>query len=181
MFSISSQWLIITLSITFSQPQSSKMLVPGTNRRIFAVDANVGICVTGYAADGRQIVDRAREEAKSYKDTYGHRIIPSVLNNRLSLYFHYFTIYGSLRPFGSSALVASYDEDLNKPELYMIDPSGTSFRFLGCAAGRGANAAKTEIEKLLSRNAGDGITCRQAITELTRMCVYLFSPSLQPY
>ena len=61
------------------------MLVPGSNRRVFGVDTHAGIAVTGFAADGRQIVNRAREEAQSYSDTYGHKIVPSVLNNRLSM------------------------------------------------------------------------------------------------
>lgn len=95
--------------------------------------------VAGYLADGRQIVSRAREEAENYRSTYGNLALPSVLTDRLSLYVHYFTIYGSLRPFGSAAIIAGFDEDLNTPELYMLEPSGAIFRFFGCAAGKGAN------------------------------------------
>ena len=146
------------------------MLVPGSNRRVFSVDSHVGIVVTGYSSDGRQIVNRAREEASNYKAVYGHKVIPSVLNNRVSLYMHYFTMYGSLRPFGSSVLLAGYDEDLKVPELYMIEPSGTTFKYSACAAGKGTNGAKTELEKLLNKyNGTSGITCRQAVVELARM------------
>jgi 20S proteasome subunit alpha 7 len=112
--------------------------VHGSNRRIFSVDAHAGIAITGVPADGRQIVNRGREEAKNYRDTYGHQIVPSILSNRLAQYVHYFTIYGSLRPFGSTAIIAGYDEDQNSPELYMIDPSGLCFKYFGCAAGKGA-------------------------------------------
>lgn len=93
------------------------MLVPGSNRRVFGVDAHVGVVVTGMSiesedmivhmhtlpfvsslidnitfcsiglpADGRQIVNRARDEASSYKDTYGHPIVPSVLANRYHMF-----------------------------------------------------------------------------------------------
>jgi 20S proteasome subunit alpha 7 len=86
------------------------MLVTGSNRRVFHADSHVGVAVTGFTADGRQIVHRAREEAENYKDTYGHKIVPSLLANRLGLYVHYFTRHGSLRPFGTTALVAAYDE-----------------------------------------------------------------------
>lgn len=113
----------------------SKMLVTGSNRRGFGVDSHVGMVITGVSADGRQLVNRAREEAQSYHELYGHRIVPSVLANRLGLYMHYFTLYGALRPFGSTALVAAYDEDLKVPELYMVEPSGVAFRYFGCAAG----------------------------------------------
>lgn len=145
------------------------MLVPGSNRSVFGIDKHAGVVVTGYAADGRQIVNRAREEAQSYKDTYGHLVVPSVLANRLALYVHYFTIYSSLRPFGSTAIVAAYDNDIEEAQLYMVEPSGSTLRFFGCAAGKGANAAKTEIEKLLNKQGNNGITCREAVKELARM------------
>lgn len=153
------------------------MLVEGSNRSVFGIDAHAGMAVTGYAADGRQIVNRAREEAQSYRDTYGHRIIPSILNNRLSLYMHYFTIYGSLRPFGATAILAAYDEDTKTPELYMMDPSGGAFRFHGCSAGKGTNAANTELEKILNRHGSDGITCKQAVMELGKMLVFVYFTS----
>lgn len=169
------------------------MLVSGSNRRIFGIDSHAGIAVTGFPADGRQIVHRAREEATSYRETYGHHIVPSILANRLSLYVHYFTTHGSLRPFGSSALVAAYDEDLKSPDLYMIEPSGDEFSFLqnmrgrqfftfyvfkylgvcfkyfGCAAGKGTQAAKTELEKVLNKAGENGLSAREAVKELAKM------------
>lgn len=155
--------------IAVGKPQASKMLVPGSNRRVYAVDRQVGMVVTGYAADGRQLVNRAREEAQSYRDTYGHHVLPTVLANRLSLYVHYFTMYGSLRPFGCAGIIAGFDGDLKTPELYMVEPSGTAFKFFGCAAGKGANAAKTELEKILNKYGNAGITCREAVKELANM------------
>jgi 20S proteasome subunit alpha 7 len=147
------------------------MLVAGSNRRSYGIDSNVGIVVTGYLADGRQIVNRAREEAQNYKDTYGHNVIPSILANRLGLYVHYFTLHGSLRPFGAVGLLAAYDNDTKSHELYMVEPSGACFRYYGCAAGKGAQAAKTEVEKILYKAGSDGvqISCREAVKELARM------------
>jgi 20S proteasome subunit alpha 7 len=153
------------------------MLVAGSNRCVFGVDRHSGMVVTGHAADGRQIVNRAREESQNYKDTYGHNVIPSILANRLSLYVHYFTLYGSLRPFGSTAIVATYDDDDKEPQLYMVEPSGASYRFFGCAAGKGANAAKTEIEKLLNKQGTAGITCRDAVNELARILHVIRDPA----
>ena len=151
----------------------SKMLVHGSNRRSFGIDAHAGLVITGLSADGRQIVNRAREEAHNYKDTYGHRIVPSVLATRLSLYMHYFTIYGSLRPFGATAIIAAYDEDMKTPEMYMLEPSGVAFRYFGCAAGKGAQAAKTELEKILGKNSS--LTCVEATKEIAKMYNMLYS------
>ena len=156
-------------SPTSRQPQLSKMLVAGSNRRIFSVDSHVGIAVTGFAADGRQIVNRARDESKDYAEFYGQKIVPLVLINRLGLYVHHFTRHGSLRPFGASALMASYDEDTQKAELYMVEPSGLALRYFGSSVGKGAQAAKTELEKVIVQFGENGITCRQAVVELTKM------------
>lgn len=153
------------------KPQASKMLVAGSNRRMFGVTARAGIAVTGFVADGRQVVNRARDEARNYKDAYGHNVVPSILANRLANYVHYFTTHGALRPFGCVSLLAAYDEDLKSHELYMVEPSGLCFRYFGCAAGKGANAAKTEVEKILQRagSSGTEITCREAVKELARI------------
>ena len=149
------------------------MLVAGSNRRAFGIDSHAGMVVTGLSADGRQLVNRAREEAQNYRDSYGSKIVPSILANRLAMYVHYFTLHASLRPFGSVALVASYDEDMKTPELYMVEPSGNTFRYYGCAAGKGAQAAKTELEKVLTKyTVGTGaltLTARDAVKELAKM------------
>mmetsp|Transcript_8141 Transcript_8141/g.8296 ORF Transcript_8141/g.8296 Transcript_8141/m.8296 type:complete len:268 (+) Transcript_8141:133-936(+) len=163
--------------VAVEKPQVSKMLVKGSNRRVFGIDSHAGMAVTGYAADGRQMVNRARDEAVNYKESYGSRIVPSVLSNRLSLFVHYFTIHGSLRPFGSTAIVASYDEDMKTPELYMVEPSGQAYRYYGCTAGKGAQAAKTEIEKVFNKAGAEGITCKDAVKELAKIMHIIRDPS----
>lgn len=147
----------------------SKMLVAGSNRRIFGVDSHAGIAITGFTADGRQLVHRAREEAQNYRETYGHRIVPSILANRIALFVHFYTTHGSLRPFGSTGLIAAYDEAEKKASLYMVEPSGVCFKHFGCAAGKGAQAAKTELEKVIGRAGENGITCREAVKQLASM------------
>lgn len=159
------------------KPLKSKMLVAGSNRRIFSIDSHVGVAVTGLPPDGRQVVNRAREEAHNYLDTYGHKIVPSVLSNRIAQFVHYYTTHGALRPFGCSTLMAAYDEDMKTPELYMVDPSGLCFRYYGCAAGKGAQAAKTEIEKTLAKREQSGITVQEAVQELANIMYTIRDPS----
>jgi 20S proteasome subunit alpha 7 len=67
-------------------------------------------------------------------------------------------------------LIAAYDEDLKSAELYMVEPSGLAFRYFGCAAGKGAQAAKTELEKIINRTSeSGGISTREAVNELAKM------------
>eukprot|EP00518_Triparma_eleuthera_P006746 CAMPEP_0182488274 /NCGR_PEP_ID=MMETSP1319-20130603/48326_1 /TAXON_ID=172717 /ORGANISM="Bolidomonas pacifica, Strain RCC208" /LENGTH=254 /DNA_ID=CAMNT_0024690401 /DNA_START=509 /DNA_END=1273 /DNA_ORIENTATION=- len=145
--------------------KNSKMLLPSSGRRLHSVGAGYACAVTGFASDGRQIVNRAREEVSSYKDTYGILPPPSVLADRLGHYVHYFTLHGALRPFGATATVASYDSDMKECKLHQIDPSGTCHSYYACAAGKGRQGAKTELEKLDLTT----LTVEQAIKEAARI------------
>eukprot|EP01006_Ploeotia_vitrea_P019082 TRINITY_DN51151_c0_g1_i1.p1 TRINITY_DN51151_c0_g1~~TRINITY_DN51151_c0_g1_i1.p1 ORF type:complete len:272 (+),score=4.73 TRINITY_DN51151_c0_g1_i1:30-845(+) len=152
------------------KPQISKMLMNNSNRRIFGINNTTGGLITGYPADGRQLINRAREEAQSYEDTYGHSIIPSILANRLALYTHYFTLHYSLRPFGTALLFVGYDEDMKQSELYMVEPNGMVRRYFGCAAGKGSQAANTELEKIYVKHGGiEGLTCKEAVKYIAQI------------
>lgn len=123
--------------------------------------------MAGLLPDGRQLVNRGREEAKTYKSNYGDRIPPQTLADRMSQFVHYYTLYGSVRPFGAAVLLAGYDADKEQPWLNLVEPSGLSFRFRGVAIGKGQQAAKTEIEKHKLFN----MTCREALQYIAKMYV----------
>ena len=126
----------------------SKMLVPGTGRRIHGVDAHVGIASAGLQPDARFLVSQAREAARQYKTNFGEPIPPRVLNDRLGSIMHMTTVYDQYRPFGAALLLAGYDAELKTHELYCVEPTGMALRYFGAALGKGQRAAKTEIEKL---------------------------------
>ena len=74
-----------------------------------------------------------------------------------------YTLYSSVRPFGSSTIIATVDS--TGPKLYMVEPSGLYWGYHGTAIGKGRQVAKTEIEKLKLEE----MTCRQAVNEAARM------------
>ena len=45
--------------------------------------------------------------------------------DRLSMYIHAHTLYGPIRPFGVSVILASFQD--NQPKLFAIEPSGVSY------------------------------------------------------
>jgi len=141
----------------------SKMLVEGTNKRLHACDEHVGVGIAGICADGRQLVNRARSECRSYRETYGMKIPPEVLANRLSSFVHMYT-RGYYRPFGCSIVISGYDEDLKDHQLYMLEPDGSMFRYYGTAMGKGKQAAITEIEK----NKFFDMTCREVVKQMAK-------------
>lgn len=141
----------------------TKLLVEGSNRRIHNVDRHVGVAVAGLAPDGRMVASRACDEAAQYKRVYGEPIPGHVLTERVGSYVHLFNLYWSLRPYGATLLMASYDK--NGPALYAIDPSGTALRYFGTAVGKGRQAAKNEIEKL---KLGE-MSAREAVIEAVKI------------
>ncbi|KAL7503728.1 hypothetical protein ACHAXN_002037 [Cyclotella atomus] len=163
------------------KPLIHKMLVSETTgRRIHTVDSHSGVAITGFVSDGRQIVGRARDEAANYLETYGTTIPPEVLTSRISSYVHYFTLHGALRPFGASTLVAAYDPGTKEHSLHMVEPSGVSYEYYGCSAGRGRQSARTEMEKLaINPKQGEGelIDVQEAVKQLAKIIYTLYDQS----
>jgi 20S proteasome subunit alpha 7 len=126
---------------------TSKMLVEGSGRRVHAIDEHIGMAFAGLVPDARQLVIRARDEARGYRQNFGEAIPTKTLNDRLGAFVHLYTVYWYLRPFGATVLLAGYDAQTARHELYCVEPTGVATRYFGAAAGKGARAAKTEIEK----------------------------------
>lgn len=141
----------------------SKLHEDDSNMRIFNIDNHVGMAIAGLLADARQIVEIARDEAAYYRTEFGGPIPLKYLTRRVAMYMHLYTLYGAYRPFGASVLMSSFNQ--NEPELYMIDPSGVSWGYNGCAIGKAKQAAKTEIEKIDFSN----ITCKEALKEAAKI------------
>jgi len=142
----------------------NKMLVPGTNRRTAAIDKHAGMVMAGFTTDARQILDRARGEAQSYKNNYGEKIPPFMLAERLGLFVHQYTLYWSVRPFGASVLIGTYSKG-SKPELHCVEPSGLVYKYYGKSLGKGKQLANTEIEKLDLQN----LTCKDALFHIAKI------------
>ena len=122
------------------------MMISGTDKRAYSMAREIGCVVNGLVPDGRALMYRGREEAKQYHDNFGIRIPGQVLAERLANVCQMNTVYGHQRPYGSAMVIASHDI-MKGPTLWMIEPSGTCFQYYGCAAGRGRQLARNEIEK----------------------------------
>eukprot|EP00923_Selenidium_pygospionis_P044033 GHVN01076018.1.p1 GENE.GHVN01076018.1~~GHVN01076018.1.p1 ORF type:complete len:253 (+),score=58.02 GHVN01076018.1:118-876(+) len=144
----------------------NKMTVKGSGRRVYAVDTHVSMVCAGFIADGRILVERAREEAKSYKYHFGSPIPGRVLAERIAMFVHEFTLYWSVRPFGVSVLIATVEGgDPSTASIYCVEPAGTCYKYRGYALGKGRQLAKTELEKLKPSE----MTCKDAVNHLARI------------
>ncbi|KAK1769847.1 N-terminal nucleophile aminohydrolase [Phialemonium atrogriseum] len=171
---------------------ASKLLKAGANKRIATVDRHLGVVYSGMVPDGRHFVDRARDEARSWRDNFKTPIGTADLASRMGGYMQAYTLYQSVRPFGITAIVGGFDSELETPVdgevgrgpsvgaggklegqkhggpfLYMIEPSGLYWGYYGAATGKGRQAAKAELEKL-DLAAGE-LSLEQAVKEAARI------------
>jgi len=142
----------------------SKMLEQGSNRRIMGIDRHCGGCFAGLSADARHLINRARSEAKGYKQFYHDPIPGKILAERVAGFVQAYTLYGHLRPFGVSLILGSWDQD-SGPQMYMIEPSGLCYGYFATAVGKGRAAAKGELEKLKLAD----MTVEQATKEVAKI------------
>ncbi|CAI9153580.1 unnamed protein product [Rangifer tarandus platyrhynchus] len=118
------------------------------------------MAVAGLLTDARSLADIAREEASNFRSNFGYNIPLKHLADRVAVYVHAYTLYSAVRSFGCSFMLGSYSVN-DSAQLYMIDPSGVSYGYWGCAIGKARQAAKTEIEKLQMKE----MTCRDVVKE----------------
>ncbi|BHF73787.1 Proteasome subunit alpha type-3 [Sparganum proliferum] len=70
---------------------------------------------------------------------------------------------GAIRPFGVSLLLGSYEQD--GAHLYVVEPSGISYAYEGCAIGKAKQNAKTELEQLKLKD----MTIQELIKEAAKI------------
>lgn len=143
----------------------SRMMVEGSNKYIQGITQEIGAVITGVIPDGRSVITRARQEASQYEEFYGLPIKTQVLSERVSQYMYMFTLYGGLRPFGTSIIIAGKQSDQYR--LFMIDPSGGMFEYYSCTGGKGSQVCRTEIDKLRLEE----LTVREAVYHACRMLI----------
>lgn len=83
--------------------------------------------------DFRVIVRNARKAAQKYYLTYREIEPVSQVVKESALLMQEYTQSGGVRPFGVSCLVAGYDDE--GPQLFQVDPSGSSFGWKATAIG----------------------------------------------
>jgi len=148
--------------------------------------------------DGRHFVDRARDEARSWRDTFKCPIGTGELASRMGGYLQAYTLYQSVRPFGITAIVGGFDSELDTPVdgevgsgpsvgaggkavgkkhggpfLYMIEPSGMYWGYYGAATGKGRQAAKAELEKLDLNPSSDSVISLEEGVKAAARIIYI--------
>ncbi|MFB6208323.1 MAG: archaeal proteasome endopeptidase complex subunit alpha, partial [Candidatus Nanohaloarchaea archaeon] len=113
--------------------------------KVFKIDSHIGVATSGLVADGRTLVEEARNEAQRYLMTYDEDVPPSSLAKFLSDRCQQFTQYGGVRPYGVATVSGGVKD--GEPEVYQTDPSGTLSQWNAVAIGKGGKDARAHLEE----------------------------------
>ncbi|GKT36695.1 hypothetical protein ADUPG1_009608 [Aduncisulcus paluster] len=161
-----------SILIATEKPTLSKMAISSSRRRVYRISSHIMMGVSGILADGRAIVEWAREETSRFKDNYDRDIPVFVLAERVGNFMHAYTTHPSVRPFGTTICLCGVTKDVQsarasraakkpdngRPELFQITPSGDVNRMHAMAVGKGRQVARVELEKLLPPHNRDAFT-----------------------
>lgn len=123
---------------------SSRLVVPSSIEKIFAIDTHIGCATSGLVADARALVDRARVEGQMNRVTYDEPIPIETLVKKICDFKQSYTQFGGGRPFGTALLVAGVDA--SGPHLFETDPSGALIEYRASAVGSGRPKAMEILE-----------------------------------
>jgi 20S proteasome subunit alpha 5 len=137
---------------------TSPLLDPASVEKIAEIDGHIGAAMSGLVADARTLVDHARVEAQNHTFTYDEPVGVEALTQAvcdLALSFGEGQDGDSAkrmsRPFGVALLIAGYDE-LDGPQLFFSDPSGTFVRYKAKAIGAGSEGAQSNLLESYNEN-----------------------------
>jgi len=127
------------------KPESSKLVNLRSLEKIYQIDSHIACVATGLVADGRHLVEIAREEAQWNKIRYDEPISVKELVNILCEYKHLYTQFDGVRPFGVVLLIGGIDS--TGKHLFSTDPSGAYLGYKAVCEGRKSSDAMTQFSK----------------------------------
>jgi 20S proteasome subunit alpha 6 len=148
-----------------SRSQNSKFVVLATlkraaselsasQRKLFKIDSNVGVAVSGLTADGAAATKRLRADCISHRFTFESEPDVQRLAGRVADKAQIATQRSGARPSGVGMLIAGVDE--TGAHLIQTCPSGNAYDHVAAAIGARSQASRTFLEKHLDQLEGLG-------------------------
>lgn len=127
------------------KPETSRLVNLRSLEKIYQIDDHIACAATGLVADGRHLVEIAREEAQWNKMRYDEPITVKELVNILGEYEHMYTRFDGVRPFGVVLLVGGVDTA--GKHLFSTDPSGAYLGYKAVCEGKKSTDAMSQFTK----------------------------------
>ena len=142
-------------------------LVPSTSlEKIFRIDDHIICTVTGLIADGRHLIELAREEAQLNRIRYEDPIPVKALVDTICEYEHLYTQFDGVRPFGVVLLVAGIDG--RGVHLFSTDPSGAYLEYKAICEGSKSQTAMTYFASNYAANLSLGEALELSVAALQK-------------
>lgn len=126
--------------------ESPLVMETGT-RKIARIRDGCCVLYSGLAADSRVLTRKAMDTALEYRGKYGERAVEPVVTlvSKVAMVMQEYTQLGGVRPFGVVLLVAGVD--LDGPQLYKVEPSGSFSAWKCLAVGKGSLGAEAMLHE----------------------------------
>ena len=118
--------------------------------KVYVIDTHIGASFAGLAADGRVLVDYARQIAMNYRFVYDEQIDVELLTRYVCDIKQLYTQHAGVRPFGVSLIFLGVDR--RGVRLFRTEINGYYFGYLALAVGMGEQAATQYLEKNYDEN-----------------------------
>jgi len=113
--------------------------------KVYVIDTHIGASFAGLAADGRVLIDYARQVAMSYRFIYDEEIDVELLTRYVCDIKQLYTQHAGVRPFGVSLIFLGVDR--KGVRLFRTEINGYYFGYLALALGMGEQVATQFLEK----------------------------------
>ena len=145
---------------------TSKLLIPESVEKIFALDDHIVAVSAGLVGDARRIVSTGRQKAQENKMYYEEAIQVETLAKQISDFKQLFTQYGGMRPFGVSLIIGGVDNTGKR--LFETEPSGALAEYHAVAIGRNRQKAMELFEKEWKENLSKDAAIKVLVKALER-------------
>ena len=144
---------------------SSPLVDESSINKVDMLSEYMGVTYSGVGPDYNQILLKARKDIQVYHARYQDRMSPYMLCKQVADVFQEYSHSGGVRPFGVSLIVGGYDE-VDGPQIFQIEASGTFYCWKATALGKGATEAKNYLEKVYDDNMDIGDAIHTAVKAL---------------
>jgi proteasome alpha subunit len=131
--------------LTVEKQPHAKLIESSSLRKIFPIDDHVCCAIAGLTADARVLVSNARVQAQMHRITYDSPPPVEMLTRKVCDVLQIYTQHAGVRPFGCSFLMTGVD--VQGPQLFTAEPSGSYWGYMACAIGSGAPQATSFLEE----------------------------------
>mmetsp|Transcript_9597 Transcript_9597/g.12533 ORF Transcript_9597/g.12533 Transcript_9597/m.12533 type:complete len:257 (-) Transcript_9597:22-792(-) len=118
-----------------------------TNKNIYRIEDNISLLIAGSPGEKMALVKQATREATDHRRLTGEVLPGRLLAEKLAAWLHEASLHWDRRAYPNAILVASYDLHLG-PELFLVETTGTCYRYSACAVGTNSEELKKNFEKM---------------------------------